>query len=216
MKLNTKGGESQGFTLSESIRNSGKVLEEHESKIRQLTSLTETLNNNLKTKDDELQKMQAQMQDRIDKKTKEVEQLQSTARASEMAIRGLEEEIRLLRKQNNEVDKIFRAQSGQPQPPAERKPSPPLERRPSAPRPVEPRPPAREADGTVDELQAQLRAAELLVKQQKNQVLRAPSACACSLLPSQHPCTGTEACCPTCRLRSGSQRQQPFDVKIQN
>jgi chromosome segregation ATPase len=38
----------------------------------------------------------------------EVDQLREKERASEMTIRGLEDEIRLLRKQNNEIDKLWR------------------------------------------------------------------------------------------------------------
>jgi chromosome segregation ATPase len=38
----------------------------------------------------------------------EIDQLREKERASEMTIRGLEDEIRLLRKQNNEIDKLWR------------------------------------------------------------------------------------------------------------
>ena len=48
------------------------------------------------------------MNERVDKKQKEIDQLHDNARASEMAIRGLEDEIRLLRKQNNEIDRASR------------------------------------------------------------------------------------------------------------
>lgn len=77
-KMNTKGGGdgSQGLTLSESIRNSGKVLEEHEMKIRQLNNLTEALTNTVRTKDEAMLAMQAAMQDKLDKKSKDVEHLQ--------------------------------------------------------------------------------------------------------------------------------------------
>jgi myosin heavy subunit len=172
-KMNAKGGGdgSAGLTLSESIRNSGKVLEEHEMKIRQLNNLTETLTNKVKTKEEEMLAMQAAMQERLDKKSKEVEQLQSTARASEMAIRGLEDEVRLLRKQNNEVERVFRAQAGQR--PSEREPAPPLTRKPSAPgllSPRESRPATRDVDAGMEALQGQLRAAELLIKQQKKPI----------------------------------------------
>lgn len=173
-KMNTKGGGdgSQGLTLSESIRNSGKVLEEHEMKIRQLNNLTEALTNTVRTKDEAMLAMQAAMQDKLDKKSKDVEHLQSTARASEMAIRGLEDEVRLLRKQNNEVDKVFRAQAGKgpPVPESERKPSPPLTRKPSAPGGDDSRPATRDVDAGVEALQGQLRAAELLIKHQKKEI----------------------------------------------
>ena len=97
-----------GITLSESIRNSGAVLEEHEAKIRTLQREMEGLNGQLQGKERELQTLNSTMTERIEKKQKEIEQLRDNARASEMAIRGLEDEIRLLRKQNNEIDRASR------------------------------------------------------------------------------------------------------------
>ena len=97
-----------GITLSESIRNSGAVLEEHEAKIRTLQREMEGLNGQLQGKERELQTLNSTMTERVEKKQKEIEQLRDNARASEMAIRGLEDEIRLLRKQNNEIDRASR------------------------------------------------------------------------------------------------------------
>ena len=97
-----------GITLSESIRNSGAVLEEHEAKIRTLNQAMEGLSSQLQSKDHELQQLNTTMNERVDKKQKEIDQLHDNARASEMAIRGLEDEIRLLRKQNNEIDRASR------------------------------------------------------------------------------------------------------------
>ena len=101
-----------GITLSESIRNSGAVLEEHEAKIRALQREMEGLNGELQGKDRELAVLNTTMNERVDKKQKEIEQLRDNARASEMAIRGLEDEIRLLRKQNNDIDRASRHGQG--------------------------------------------------------------------------------------------------------
>ena len=98
--------------MSESIRNSGAVLEEQEAKIRHLQREMEGLSNELVGKEREHQKLNTTMTERVDKKQKEIEQLRDNARASEMAIRGLEDEIRLLRKQNNEIDRASRHGQG--------------------------------------------------------------------------------------------------------
>jgi len=112
-----------GITLSESIRNSGAVLEELEAKNRTLLRTMEGLREELQSKDRDLQALNTTMNDRVDKKQKEIEQLRDNARASEMAIRGLEDEIRLLRKQNNDVDRASRHGQGrntnQPPPPGD-------------------------------------------------------------------------------------------------
>jgi len=101
-----------GITLSESIRNSGAVLEEQEAKIRALNREMEGLNDQLQSKEREMQTLNTTMTERVDKKQKEIEKLRDNARASEMAIRGLEDEIRLLRKQNNDIDRASRHGSG--------------------------------------------------------------------------------------------------------
>ena len=48
------------------------------------------------------------MNERMESNKREAEELKDKERASEMAIRRLEEEIRLLRKQHNEIDKAWR------------------------------------------------------------------------------------------------------------
>ena len=102
-----KGG-GVGITLSESIRNSGAALEEHEKQIRTLNTAMDGLRGQLESKDRDLQKLTATMNERVEGKDKQIEELRDNARASEMAIRGLEDEIRLLRKQNNEIDRAGR------------------------------------------------------------------------------------------------------------
>ena len=133
-----------GITLSESIRNSGMVLEELESKNRVLQREMEGLNNELHSKDRELQTLNTTMNERVEKKQKEIEELRDNARASEMAIRGLEDEIRLLRKQNNEISRASRHGQG---------------RNTNQPSPT-----------SDDELQSKLAAAEQQVRQLKVQV----------------------------------------------
>lgn len=141
-RSNSGGG---GITLSESIRNSGAVLEEHEAKIRTLQRDMEGLSNELQGKDRELAALNTTMNERVEKKQKEIEQLRDNARASEMAIRGLEDEIRLLRKQNNEIDRAARHGQGR-----------------------NTNQPAQSSGD--DELQAKLAAAEQQVRQLKSQV----------------------------------------------
>jgi len=106
--ISSKGG---GLTLSESIRNNGLVLEEQEQKIRRLQDQAEELADKLTAKEQEMQTVSSALQDRISTKDKELESLREVARASEMTIRGLEDEIKLLRKQNNEIDKHWRQSS---------------------------------------------------------------------------------------------------------
>lgn len=48
------------------------------------------------------------MKERLEAKNREADMLRDKERASEMAIRGLQEEIKLLRKQHNEIDRSWR------------------------------------------------------------------------------------------------------------